>query len=99
MIRISPRQLITVAILGAIALLAWILDSQKLLPANAGAWMVFFAAALAVLGTPSEGISPELLDSLRAAVRRVLDGKKPDAPAGSPAAVIQIYHELQEAHE
>ena len=99
MIRISPRQLITIAILGGIALLAVILDSLKLLPASAGAWMVFFAAALAVLSAPGDSVSPELLDSLRAAVRRVLDGKKPDAPAGSPAAVIQIYHELQEAHE
>src|SRR3954471_773418 len=99
MIRISPRQLITIAVLGGIALLAVILDHLKLLPTNAGAWLVFLAAALAVLSAPSEGTSPELLDSLRSAVRRVLDGKRPDAPAGSQPAVLQIYNELEEAHE
>jgi len=98
MIRISPRQLITIIVLGGIALLAMILDHVKLLPPNAGAWMVFLAAALAVLSAPSDAASPELLDSLRSAVRRVLEGKRPDAPAGAPAPVLQIYQELQEAH-
>ena len=99
MIRISPRQLTTIIVLGAITLLAAILGHLNMLPANTGALMVFLAAALAVLSSPADGISPELLESLRSAVRRVLDGKKPDAPAGSPASVIQIYQELQEAHE
>src|SRR6185369_5552440 len=97
MIRISPRQLITIAILGGLALLAVILD--RYLPANTGPWLLFFAAAVAVLSAPGEAVSPELVDSLRAAVRRVLDGKRPDAPAGSPPAVLQIYQELEEAHE
>src|SRR4051812_21012708 len=99
MIRISPRQLITIAILGGIALLAVILDKLNFLPANTGVWLVVLAAALAVLSSPGEAVSPELLDSLRAAVRRVLDGKKADAPAGAPIAVVQIYQELEEAHE
>jgi len=99
MIRISPRQLTTIFVLGAIALLAAILGHFNIVPANSGAWMVFFAAALAVLSAPGEGTSPELLDSLRSAVRRVLDGKRPDAPASAPPGVQQIFQELQEAHE
>src|SRR4051812_10257533 len=99
MIRIAPRQLITIAILGGIALLAVILANLNLLPANAGALMLFIAAAVEVLSAPGEGPPPELLASLRAAVRRGLDGKKPGAPAGAPPSVVQIYQELQEAHE
>ena len=61
--------------------------------------IVFVAAALAVLSAPGEAVSTEFVDSLRAAVRRVLDGKRPDAPIGAPVGVAQIYQELQEAHE
>ncbi|HKO49706.1 MAG TPA: methyl-accepting chemotaxis protein, partial [Polyangiaceae bacterium] len=99
MIRISPRQLTTIIVLGAITLLAAILGHFNIVSANGCALMVFLAAALAVLSAPAEAVSPELLDSLRAAVRRVLDGKKADAPAGAPVAVVQIYQELEEAHE
>src|SRR6478609_5371917 len=99
MIRISPRQLTTIIVLGAVALLAAILGHFNIMTVNGGALMVFLAAALAVLSAPSDAASRELLESLRSAVRRVLDGKKPDVPSGAPAAVIQIYHELQEAHE
>src|SRR3954468_25023204 len=99
MIRISPRQLTTIFVLGAIALLAAILGHFNIVTANGGALMVFLAAALAVLSAPAEAASPELLEGLRSAVRRVLDGKKPEAPAGAPSPVIQIYQELQEAHE
>src|SRR6478735_7202434 len=99
MIRISPRQLITIVALGVIALLAVILEQQNILPAKGGAWMMFFAAALALLSAPGEGASPEQFDGLRSAVRRVLDGKRPEAPAGAPPAVAQVYQELQEAHE
>ena len=99
MIRISPRQLITIAILAGVALLALVLTKSSIISPEGCAGIVFAAAALAVLSAGGDGPSPELLDSLRSAVRRVLDGKRPDAPAGSPPAVIQIYQELQEAHE
>ena len=99
MIRLSPRQLTTIIVLGAITLLAAILAHFKMVEASGAAMIVFVAAALAVLSVPSDGASPELLDSLRNAVRRVLDGKKPEAPLGSPSNVIQIYQELLEAHE
>src|SRR6478736_5149431 len=99
MIRISPRQLTTIIVLGAIALLAAILGHFNIVTAEAGAGMLFFAALLAVLSGPGDGASPEQFDGLRSAVRRVLDGKRPDAPAGAPPAVAQVYQELQEAHE
>src|ERR1700743_87970 len=99
MIRISPRQLITIIALGAVALLAILLARFEIVGANGCATIVFVAALLAVLGAPAEGASTESFDALRAAVRRVLDGKKPEAPAGSPLAVARVYDELKEAHE
>ena len=99
MIRISPRQLTTIAILGAVALLVVILSHFNIVTANGGATIVFIAAAFAVLSAPGDSAPPELLESLRGAVRRVLDGKKPEVPSGSPSGVILIYQDLQEAHE
>jgi methyl-accepting chemotaxis protein len=99
MIRISPRQLITIVVLGGIALLAAILGHFNIVTANGGALMVFLAAALAVLGAPADGASPELIDSLRGAVRRVLDGKKPEPPPGAPVGVVLFYQDLQQAHD
>jgi methyl-accepting chemotaxis protein len=99
MIRISPRQLITIVVLGAIALLAAALSHFDIVGPNGGTMIVFLAAALALLSVPGEGTSTEVLESLRHAVRRVLDGKKPDVPSGATPAVALVYQELQEAHE
>ena len=74
MIRISPRQLITIVALGAVALLAAVLSHVGVVGANGTATIVFLAALLAVLAAPAEGASGEAFDALRAAVRRVLDG-------------------------
>jgi methyl-accepting chemotaxis protein len=97
--RISQRQLITLIALGAIALLAAGLSRFGIVGANGCATIVFFAAALAVLAAPAEGASNESFDSLRSAVRRVLDGKKPEPPLGAPLSVQLVYQELQEAHD
>jgi len=99
MIRISPRQLATIIVLGAIALMTVVLSYFHIISANGSAMIVFIAATLAVLSAPSDGMSPEQLDSVRSAVRRVLEGKKPDAPMGAPAPLLLIYQELQEAHQ
>jgi methyl-accepting chemotaxis protein len=99
MIRISPRQLTTIVVLGAIALLATILAHFNIVGANGGTMIVFLAAALVVLSSPGDSTSPELMESLRSAVRRVLDGKKPEVPLGAPPSLALIYQELQEAHE
>jgi methyl-accepting chemotaxis protein len=99
MIRISPRQLTTIIVLGAIALLAAVLAHFNIVGANGGTLIVFLAAALVVLSSPGDSASPELMESLRSAVRRVLDGKKPEVPLGAPPSLVLIYQELQEAHE
>src|SRR5450432_3011998 len=99
MIRISQRQLVTIIALGAAALLAAVLSHFGIVGANGAATIVFVAALLAVLGGPSEGSSTEAFDSLRGAVKRLLEGKKPEPPLGSPLAVLQVYQELQEAHQ
>jgi methyl-accepting chemotaxis protein len=99
MIRISQRQLFIIIALGAVALLAAVLSRFNIVGANGCATIVFLAAALAVLGGPSEGSSTETFDSLRGAVKRLLEGKKPEPPLGSPLAVLQVYQELQEAHQ
>jgi methyl-accepting chemotaxis protein len=99
MIRISQRQLFIIIALGAVALLAAVLSRLSIVGANGCATIVFLAAALAVLGGPSEGTSTEAFDSLRGAVKRMLEGKKPEPPLGSPLAVLQVYQELQEAHQ
>ena len=99
MIRISQRQLFIIIALGAVALLAAVLSHLNVVGSNGCATIVFLAAAVAVLGGSSEGPSNESFDSVRAAVRRVLDGKKPEAPAGAPLAVQLVYQELQEAHD
>ena len=79
MIRISPRQLITIAILGAIALLVVVLNQKNVISPGGCALTVFFAAVLALLSTPSDGPSPEQLEGLRSSIKRLLDGKKPEA--------------------
>jgi methyl-accepting chemotaxis protein len=99
MIRISPRQLITIVVLGAIALLAAALSHFSIVGPNGGTMIVFLAAALALLSSSGEGTPPEVLESLRHAVRRVLDGKKPDIPIGATPAATLVFQELQEAHE
>jgi methyl-accepting chemotaxis protein len=99
MIRISQRQLFIIIALGAVALLAAVLSRFNIVGANGCATIVFLAAALAVLGGPSEGSSTEAFDSLRGAVKRLLEGKKPEPPLGSPLAVLQVYQELQAAHQ
>jgi methyl-accepting chemotaxis protein len=99
MIRISQRQLVIIIALGAVALLAAILAQRNIIGANGAATMVFLAALLAILGGPADGASNESFDQLRAAVRRVLDGKKPEAPLGTPPAAQLVYQELQEAFE
>ncbi|HTA91284.1 MAG TPA: methyl-accepting chemotaxis protein [Polyangiaceae bacterium] len=99
MIRISQRQLFIIIGLGAVALLAAVLSRLNMVGPNGCATIVFLAAALAVLAGPSEGASNEVFDSLRAAVRRVLEGKKPEPPLGAPLAVLQVYQDLQEAHQ
>ncbi|HEX3855623.1 MAG TPA: hypothetical protein VHW01_31890, partial [Polyangiaceae bacterium] len=99
MIRISPRQLTTIIVLGAIALLATVLAHFKIVGESGGTLLVFLAAALVVVSSPGDGASPELMESLRSAVRRVLDGKKPEVPLGAPPSLTLIYQELQEAHE
>jgi methyl-accepting chemotaxis protein len=98
MIRISQRQLITIIALGAVALLAAVLSHFGIVGANGCVTIVFLAALLALLSAPPEGASNESFDSLRGAVRRVLEGKKPEPPAGAPLAVQLVYQELQEAH-
>src|ERR1700759_1462625 len=99
MIRISSRQLITIIALGAVALLAAILARFEVVGANGCATIVFVAALLAVLGGPGDGASNESFDALRSAVRRVIAGKKPEAPGGSPPPVTRFYEEVLEAHE
>jgi len=99
MIRISQRQLITIIALGAVALLAAVLSRFGIVGGNGTATIMFLAALLAVIGGPAEGASTESFDALRAAIRRVLDGKKPEAPVGAPLAVQLVYQELQEAHD
>lgn len=97
--RISPRQLNTLIFLGVVAVVALVLGHFKIVTAESCALIVGAAGALAVLSGSNDGASPELVDSLRGAVRRVLDGKKPEVPLGAPSNVLLVYQELQEAHD
>jgi len=96
MIRLSQRQLLIIILLGVVGALAVLVPG---IPRELAAVGIFFAGAFAVLSASSDGPPPEVFDSLRNALRRVLDGKKPEMPIGSAPAVARIYDELQEAVE
>jgi len=94
--RLSQRQLLAILILVIVA--AGVAFMQR--------EFAFYAAILLAVGiagiltSAGGGASEEhLLEPMRSAVKRVLDGKRPDAPANASPAVTRIYEELSEVQE
>ncbi|HEY8943975.1 MAG TPA: methyl-accepting chemotaxis protein, partial [Polyangiaceae bacterium] len=101
MARLTPRQVLALLALTAIAALAaavvsfdprFVLVFIVLLWA-AGAWSVIAAAS------EGGGLPREALDGLRAAVRRMAEGRRPEAPAGTPDTLLGVYDALGEVHD
>jgi methyl-accepting chemotaxis protein len=99
MIRLTSRQLFGIAaLLVAAAVLVAILGAdQRLL---LFAIVMFVGAVITILYSGSaEGLPTEALDQIRNASRRILDGKRPEAPAGAPPEVVRIFESLDEVYE
>jgi methyl-accepting chemotaxis protein len=64
-----------------------------------GAALYFFVAAFLVITTGGDGGSTELVENIASSVRRMLDGRKPEAPREAPPAVTRLYEELADAYE
>ncbi len=61
--------------------------------------LVAGAAAILIAGGDNGGISAEAILSLRAAVRRMSDGKRPEPPPGAPLALLSIYEALADSFD
>ncbi len=65
------------------------------------AFVMALAAVAAVIFTAGgePGVSPEAVAVLRAAVRKMRDGKRPDLPAGVATELISLYEALGDAYD
>ena len=99
MIRLTSRQLFGIAaLLVAAAVLVAILGAdQRLL---LFAIVMFVGAVITILYSGSaEGLPTEAFDQIRSASRRILDGKRPEAPAGSPPELARVFESLDQVYE
>jgi methyl-accepting chemotaxis protein len=95
MIRLTQRQVLALLALVAVAAIAWVaagLDQR--LGTYALVVLVAGAAAIMAAGGDSGGIPADAILGLRAAVRRMTEGKRPEPPPGAPLALLAIYEAL-----
>src|SRR5689334_6621374 len=95
MTRLTPRQVWALLALAAVAVLTWAaagLDphfaTYALVVAIAGVAAIVFAAG------DGNAVPVDNLTGLRASVRRMNDGKRPEPPTGTPLALIGVYEAL-----
>ncbi|HVY30504.1 MAG TPA: methyl-accepting chemotaxis protein [Polyangiaceae bacterium] len=96
--RVSQRQYLAMGVLvvGAIALVAFLGPEPKTMVSMA--LYVIVAAYLLVTAGGSD-TSNELAENISSSVRRMLDGRKPEAPREASPAVLRLYEELGDAHQ
>jgi methyl-accepting chemotaxis protein len=97
--RVSQRQALAVGgvLLVAVALSLFSNFEQRALGMI---WLVALTGALATLfASGGEGQTTETLELVASSVRRMLDGRRPEAPRDAAPALARLYQELGDAHE
>ena len=96
--RVSQRQLLAfpVLVLGALVI-AWVggMDPKLIL------CLVVYSlvAGYLVVTSGGDGGSSEVIEGVASSVRRMVDGRRPEAPRDASPAVLRLYEELADVHE
>jgi methyl-accepting chemotaxis protein len=90
---ISQRQLLGFVLAMIGSFLVFALGQVPWVPAVIA--LVAGIAAVWVAGSGAKGLAPDL-EALRQAVHRALEGKRPEAPAGSSVELLRVYDDLSE---
>lgn len=96
--RVSQRHLLAVGVLALVALVVVLIlgVEQKTIVA---ALLYCLIASYLVLTAGGDGNTTELVEGISSAVRRMLDGRKPEPPREAPPALVRLYEELSDAHD
>lgn len=97
--RVSQRQLVAILLLAIVAFATATVTGleQKVIIC---AFVLWAAGGVAVLASGGgDGLALEALEGLQSAVRRMLDGRRPEAPPGAPLPLVRVYQELGETYE
>jgi methyl-accepting chemotaxis protein len=96
--RVPQRLLIALGILvvGAAILIGFLGTDGKTM-----AFVAVYAITACFLLLSSGGAdnTTEMVEGIASAVRRMMDGRKPEPPREAPPAVLRLYEELADAHE
>src|ERR1043165_2668152 len=96
--RVSQRQLIGLAGLavGALVIIGVFKADTTLMAA-----VIVYAlgAGFLVVTSGGDGGATETFETISSSVRRMLDGRRPEAPREAPPAVVRLYEELADAHD
>jgi methyl-accepting chemotaxis protein len=96
--RVSQRQLLAIAalVVGAVFLVGYNGVEPKL-----GATMAVYVilAAYLLISSGGDGGATETIEGIASAVRRMVDGRRPEAPRDASPAVARLYEELGDAHD
>jgi methyl-accepting chemotaxis protein len=96
--RVSQRQLFAVAVLVVGALvLAWLAKLDATV--TAGIVIYAFVSVYLMFSAGGGDSSTELVETIASSVRRMLDGRRPEAPREASPAVVRLYEELADAHD
>jgi methyl-accepting chemotaxis protein len=96
--RVSQRQLLALAVLVVGALfLIWIGGVEPRFVASVCAYVI--VAGYLMLSAGGDGSSTETVEAISSSVRRMVDGRRPEAPREAAPAVARLYEELAEAFE
>ncbi len=94
MTRLTPRQVLALLALAAVAAITWAAAGLDQHFAVYALVLAFASAAAVVLAGSEGGIAPDALSALRLAARRMGEGKRPQAPAGTGIELLAIYDAL-----
>jgi methyl-accepting chemotaxis protein len=96
--RVSQRHLLAIGVLALVALVVVLLlgVEQKTVVA---ALLYCLIASYLVLTAGGDGNATEVVEGVSSAVRRMLDGRRPEPPRDAPPAVTRLYEELADAHD
>src|SRR5688500_17223195 len=99
MTRLTPRQVLTMLVLTAVAFVAAVsvgLDQRMVI----FAFVVWFASAIGLLFVAAEGGGGEAaLERLRSEIERAADGKRPEPPGDATPTVTRVYSALVSLQE
>ncbi|MFZ5892933.1 MAG: methyl-accepting chemotaxis protein [Myxococcota bacterium] len=99
MTRLTPRQVLALLALAAVAAITWAAAGLDQHFAVYALVLAFASAAAVVLAGAEGGVPHDALSALRNAARRMGEGKRPQAPAGTSVELLAIYDALGDAFD